>query len=82
MSLTERHRWCAGKILEAFQPELTSETVQQFIRQDATLQKFTQFFRGEASGRLFVFYQNPTSEGVVSCSFLSYFLLTTFPELE
>ncbi len=66
MSLTERHRWCAGKILETFAPELSSETVQQFIRVDAVLQKFTQFFRGEGSGRLFIFYQPAVVEGAVS----------------
>ena len=73
MSLTERHRWCAGKILETFAPELSSETVQQFIRVDAVLQKFTQFFRGEGSGRLFIFYQPPVVEGAVSSvMYLSY----------
>lgn len=66
MSLTERHRWCAGKILETFGPELTSEAVQQFIRVESVLQKFTQFFRGEGSGRIFISYQPPVVEGVVS----------------
>ncbi len=66
MSLTERHRWCAGKILEAFAPELASEQVHQFIRIDAVVQKFSQLFRGEGSGRLFIFYQPPIVEGVVS----------------
>lgn len=57
MSLSERHRWCLKKILECFSPELDTETVQGFMRQDANLQKFTSFFKGESSGRLFVFYQ-------------------------
>ena len=72
MSLTERHRWCAGKILETFAPELTSEAVQQFIRVEAVLQKFTLFFRGEGSGRIFISYQPPVVEGVVSITFLYY----------
>ena len=42
--------------------------MQSFIRQDAVLQRFTQFFRGESSGRLFVFYQPPAVEGEVSWS--------------
>ncbi|CAM9799127.1 unnamed protein product [Ectocarpus fasciculatus] len=57
MSLTERHRWCAKKILEAFAPELDVEVSQSFIRQDSNLQRFSAFFRGEGSGRLFIFYQ-------------------------
>ena len=63
MSLSERHRWCSKKILEAFGTEIDSETVQSFIRQDLNIQKFSVFFRGESSGRLFVFYQVPNTEG-------------------
>jgi len=63
MALTERHRWCSGKILEAFAPELDSETVQGFIRNEANLQKFTALFRGEGAGRLFVFYQPESQTG-------------------
>ena len=64
MSLTERHRWCAKKILEAFAPELDVEVSQSFIRQDSNLQRFSAFFRGEGSGRLFIFYQ-PVAQGEV-----------------
>lgn len=66
MALSERHRWCAKKILEAFAPDLDSEAVQGFIRAEANLQKFTSFFRGDSSGRLFVFYQPAMAEGEVS----------------
>jgi hypothetical protein len=55
--MSERHRWCGAKIEEAFKPELESETVQLFIRNEKNLAKFSAFFRGESSGRLFVFYQ-------------------------
>ncbi len=65
MSLTERHRWCVNKMLEAFAPELTTETVQTFIRLDVNLQKFLSFFKGEGSGRMFVFFQPDISEGEV-----------------
>jgi len=54
------------KIVEAFGPELTSEAVQTFIRIDANLQKFNSFFKGDSSGRLFVFYQPIINEGEVS----------------
>jgi hypothetical protein len=47
MALTERHRWCAGKIFEAFSPELDDETIQGFIRQDTNYQQFFSFFKGE-----------------------------------
>jgi hypothetical protein len=52
-------------MLEAFAPELTSEIVQAFIRQDVNLQKFSAFFKGEGSGRMFVFFQPDMSEGEV-----------------
>eukprot|EP01040_Poterioochromonas_malhamensis_P004773 gene4773-5123_t len=68
MSLTERHRWCMNKILEAFGPELTQEAVQAFMRNDANLQRFTNFFKGDSSGRLFVFYQAEGSEAEGSWS--------------
>ena len=54
-----------NKMLEAFAPELTSETVQSFIRQDANLQKLNAFFKGDGSGRMFVFFQAEVSEGEV-----------------
>lgn len=57
MALTERHRWCIEKIREAFGDELNSEAVNTFMRQEAVTTKFAQFFAGESSGRLFVFYQ-------------------------
>lgn len=66
MSILERHRWCMEKIVEAFGPELTTEAVQTFIRIDANLQKFNSFFKGDSSGRLFVFYQPIINEGEVS----------------
>ena len=53
------------KIVEAFGPELTTEAVQTFIRIDANLQKFNSFFKGDSSGRLFVFYQPVMNEGEV-----------------
>eukprot|EP00606_Chrysophyceae_sp_TOSAG23-5_P000883 GSChrysophyteH2.ASY1.ANO1.1544.1 assembled CDS len=63
-ALTDRHRWCITKILETFGSELTSDAAQQFMRQEAVLSKFTGFFKGESSGRLFVFFQeeSPFSE--------------------
>ena len=57
MALSERHRWCASKIVEAFKPDISSDAVQAFIRNEKNLQAFSMFFRGESSGRLFVFYQ-------------------------
>ena len=66
MSLSERHRWCMSKMLEAFAPELSSEAVQSFIRADQNLQKFNAFFKGDSSGRMFVFYQPHMGEGEVN----------------
>jgi len=63
MSLSDRHRWCVSKILEAFGPELTSEAAQAFIRQDGNIQKFNSFFKGDGPGRLFVFYQPDLGDG-------------------
>ena len=57
MALSERHRWCASKIVEAFKPEINNDAVQAFIRNEKNLNAFSTFFRGESSGRLFVFYQ-------------------------
>ena len=65
MALTERHRWCVGKIVETFKPEIDTETVQNFIRNDKILSKFTTFFRGESAGRMFVFYQSDSAVGSV-----------------
>jgi hypothetical protein len=65
MSLSVRHRWCMDKVLEAFSPELTNESVQQFIRQDTNLQRFNAFFKGDGSGRLFVFFQPEMNEDEV-----------------
>jgi len=65
-TLTERHRWCLSKICEAFEPALKAEVANQFMRQEAVLQTFTSFFKGESSGRLFVFYQEEVVEGAVS----------------
>lgn len=55
--MSERHRWCAAKIAEAFKPELESDAAQVFIRNEKNASKFTAFFRGESTGRLFIFYQ-------------------------
>ena len=68
-NLTDRHRWCISKILETFGPELTSDAAQQFMRQEAVMSKFSSFFKGESSGRLFVFYQEEVVEGEVSNDF-------------
>lgn len=65
MSLSERHRWCMNKILEAFAPQLNIETVQGFMRNENILSKFTLFFKGDASGRMFVFYQPELGDGEV-----------------
>lgn len=65
MALTERHRWCMGKVLETYGSELDKEVLEGFVRQEAVLQKFSSFFRGETSGRLFVFYQPEAAEGEV-----------------
>jgi hypothetical protein len=35
------------------------------MRQEAVLNKFTTFFKGETSGRLFVFYQEEVADGEV-----------------
>jgi hypothetical protein len=72
MSLTERHRWCAKKILEAFSPEVDMEVVQTFIRSDSNVQRFSAFFRGEGPGRLFVYFQSPAPEGDVSLHYSIY----------
>jgi hypothetical protein len=69
MSLTERHRWCLNKILEAFGPELSQEAAQAFIRNDSNLQKFTSFFKGDGPGRIFVFYQSEGGETEVTIYF-------------
>jgi hypothetical protein len=57
-----------GKMLETFGPELSSDTVQAFIRGDGNLVKFNSFFKGDGSGRMFIFYQSEVSEGEVSCT--------------
>lgn len=57
MVMTERHRWCASKIVEAFKADLEYDVVHAFVRNEKNMSKMTAFFRGEGSGRLFVFYQ-------------------------
>jgi hypothetical protein len=52
--------------LEAFGKDLTSEQAQAFIRNEGNLQKFNQFFKGEGSGRLFVYYQPELPSGEVT----------------
>ena len=66
MSITERHRWCMAKMIEAFAPELSLEAVQAFTRQESNLQKFNAFFRGEGPGRLFILYQPAIADGEVN----------------
>lgn len=58
--------------MEAFEPELKTETAQAFMRQDAVLSTFSSFFKGESSGRLFVFYQEEVVEGVQTLSLWLY----------
>jgi len=67
MALSERHRWCAAKLLEAFAPTLSVDTVQGFIRQESTLQKLNGFFKGDGNGRMFVLYQPSTDGTENSC---------------
>lgn len=62
MSISDRHRWCMSKMIEAFAPELSAEAVQAFTRQDTNLQKFNSFFRGEGPGRLFILFQPADGE--------------------
>jgi dynein heavy chain len=66
MALTDRHRWCITKILEAFKDDLQSDIVQAFMRQEAVATTFATFFKGESSGRLFVFYQPDLNEDEIS----------------
>jgi hypothetical protein len=70
MTYTERHRWCTAKILETFKDELDSETAQNFLRQKSVLQQFSIFFKGEGSGRLFVFYQPAVTNTEVSSYYI------------
>ena len=65
MTLAERHRWCMSKILETFAPELSTEVVNSFMRQETNLQKFNQFFRGEGPGRIFLLFQPELQDGEV-----------------
>lgn len=78
MALTERHKWCATKIIDSFGSELDTETVQLFMRQDANLQKFTAFFKGESTGRLFVLYQPDVSENEVRIFVVIIYITFTF----
>lgn len=72
MALSERHRWCISKILETFRPDLTTELAQSFMRNENNLQKFNSLFKGEGCGRLFVFFQNDSSDGDVSVEIFFY----------
>jgi hypothetical protein len=54
-----------GKIVETFGAELDKEVLEGWMRTDTVLSKFSSFFRGESSGRLFVFYQPETVDGEV-----------------
>ena len=74
MAYSERHRWCTSKIQETFAPELEIETIQSFIRNEIILTQFNQFFKGEGSGRIFVFYQPAITDPEVSLK-ISFFLV-------
>ena len=63
MSLTNRHRWCISKVVDAFAPALEEAQVQGFIRTPANLERFNSFFRGEGASKLFIFYQVITHMG-------------------
>ena len=58
-----------SKIKETFGEGLTNEANQAFMRQEAVQTTFSTFFKGESSGRLFVFYQEDVVEGQVSTYF-------------
>ena len=79
MAYSERHKWCTGKIVEAFSPELTQEAAQEFFRQNNIIQQLNVFFKGDGPGRLFINYQSiSNSNGDVSiCLIISlfYFIL-------
>ena len=57
MSITERHRYCMGKIRIAFSPDISEGTVQNFMRDDGNQTAFTSLFNGEGPSKLFVHYQ-------------------------
>ena len=59
-----------NKMTETFAPELTQEALNAFIRNDANLQKFNSFFKGDGPGRLFVFFQPDVPEGEVRNEYL------------
>jgi hypothetical protein len=46
MALSARHRWCAGKLVEAFAPAVDEARAQVFIRQEENHQRFQALFRG------------------------------------
>ncbi len=48
MALSARHRWCAGKIVEAFAPAVDEARAQAFVRQEENHQRFQALFRGES----------------------------------
>jgi hypothetical protein len=54
-----------AKLQEAFGAELTPEASQAFMRQDSNLQAFNAFFKGDGSGRMFVYFQPKFAEGEV-----------------
>jgi hypothetical protein len=56
----ERHRWCLGKVIECFGPQLADEG-EFFMKRDESLGKFYQLFKGEIS-KLFVFYQYSSTD--------------------
>lgn len=70
MAYSERHKWCTGKIVEAFSPELTQEAAQEFFRQNNIIQQFNIFFKGDSSGRLFINYQPISQNKDVSIIFI------------
>mmetsp|Transcript_392 Transcript_392/g.719 ORF Transcript_392/g.719 Transcript_392/m.719 type:complete len:88 (-) Transcript_392:646-909(-) len=79
MALSTRHRWCLSKIIESFSPELEEEDAHRFMREEAH-QKFTQFFRGEASNKLFVYFQPAAGHEVALVSSILALLGTIFTD--
>lgn len=52
MALSARHRWCAGKLVEAFAHAVDEARAQAFIRQEENHQRFQALFRGALVTRL------------------------------
>lgn len=46
MALSLRHRWCVGRLVEAFGPEVDEAQARAFIRQEEVHARFSALFRG------------------------------------